>query len=145
MAAALSLPSTIQYLAFQLTEAEMITLEPSALEMAGFLDRTAPPGTVVLSRDLTARVVLALTRCRTPEPTIFPSYFISRGELERQTAELSGFWSSWRAGVLRKDVLDRYRAEYAVVDVRRDGIGPPSADLQLRFENPAFRVYAVRR
>jgi hypothetical protein len=144
--AALSLPSTVQYLAFQLSASSaMTTLDRTVLDMTDFLERNARPGTVVLTNGVASDAVLALTRCRTPHLAIFPAYFISRPELEDQARALTEFWSAWRAGALRRDVLERYHAEYAVADVSADGPGPAAPELELRFQNQAFRVFSVRK
>jgi hypothetical protein len=141
--AAVSLPSTVQYLRYQSAIPQLRVLGPEETDLLRFLDRETPPGTIALARPEIAGATLALTRARAPVFTIHPFYFVSSGELRAHVERLAGFWAAWRAGTVLTDVASSYSARLVVADLAQDGPAPPLAPLRLVYRNRRYAVYAL--
>ena len=140
---ALSLPSTVQYFADQVSVPQLRLLGTEESGLMRFLDGGVPPGSVVVARPEIAAAVLSFTRCRAPVFSVHPYYFVSSGERQAHVERLAAFWESWRAGAPRLDLLRPYGASLVVADADLDGRPPPSAGLRAVFENARYAVYAL--
>lgn len=135
-----SLPSTVQYFAYQVSIPQTRWLGPQETELLSFV-RGLPPGQVAWARSEVGEALIALTPCRASVFTVHPFYFLGAAELELQRSRLAEFWSAWREGRLRRDLVEAYGASLIVVDKEQDGAGP-SAEPALRraYENGRYLV-----
>ncbi len=157
---ALSIPSTAQFFQRQMYY-KLGVVEESQLEVMEFLDAGCSQGEVLQSRQDVAAVTAAVTRCRVPVLNIgaYTHSFVSPTGLNQRRADRETFWDAWNGGELRRDILERYKVDYVVVD-RRMGDAVPdeafaSAALSTRgaealsvvmvFRNEDFAVYEVLR
>lgn len=142
---------TVSFLPQQLPE-----LDSSTTQVLAFLGQACTRGEVVLSSKDLAIPLVTMTKCRVPVSTgIWETHFAGPSEVQQRLADRDGFWTDWRQGELRKDILERYNVVYLAVnkaegDARPAGATgegrglPAQACLVPRFENAGFLVYEVR-
>jgi hypothetical protein len=135
-----SLPSTLQFFAWQGKHAQMFWLAPAERELVHFM-RGTPPGAVAWARPEIAEALIALTHCRAAVFTVHPWWAFKAPDLERRRAELDLFWSEWSAGRLRRELVEAFGARWIVADKRLHGAGPESpAGLRKAWENERYVV-----
>ena len=115
LALALSLPSSLQFFAFQMKGETIPTLDADTVALLDFLEKRAP-GEFVLAADETAQAIVGFTRCRSLVLSVFPHYFISRDELEQRARTVEALWKGLAAGELRQDLLATLGADLLVLD-----------------------------
>ena len=137
----LSIPSTIQHLAKQMSD-RPTTVSRNTVALVGFLERLCSHGEVVFSREQLAPVLMAMTKCRVPlccevsAPLSAPT--------GRRNLDLRDFWDATASDELRGEILQRYDASYLVIDRRTDNRPPPPIVVtRPLFENQDFAVYLV--
>ncbi len=135
---ALSLPSTVQYFRFQLREGEMQRLSADEVEAFRALERLSRPGDVVLARERLAFATVVLTHCRAQVLDAYTSFFLAKAELVARVDDQRRFFEAWRAGDLRRDILDRGGVRFVVVE-GEDRHGP----IEPAFANATVQVYEV--
>lgn len=148
--AAISVPSTIQYLLLTAETSVAPSTKPLA-EAVSFLNREARPGSSCFAREGVAQVVLVSTACRAFALGVFPSSFLSPAEVDALKTSREAFWQRWREQPtdLPDDVLSRWSVDYVISEIEQDGrpAAPASrgATLELSFANDGFAVYRVHR
>jgi hypothetical protein len=136
---ALSVPSSLQFFAFQAAQRDTQRLPRELLLALRELRARAAPGDVVLASERLTAAVLALNPQRTPELRVFPVYFASPDELADEARALSRFWTAWDAGGLAADFVSAKKARFALVEAGR---GAPPAATPL-YENSGFRLLSL--
>jgi hypothetical protein len=115
-------PSSVQYLAYQVRNTRPRALTAAQVAALGDLQRLSEPGDVVLADGALAGATVALTHCRARDLSIFAWVHVPREEFERQLREEQEFWTSWRQGVLRRDIVSSHGARFVLAE---HGPSPP--------------------
>lgn len=137
----LTVPSTVQYVRHEYYSGPD-RLSPGLVAITQSLASRCSQGEVTFARQAIGEVVVARTRCRTPMLALFESTYMPPSERERRTADTAAFWSAIDSGLLRRDILERYRATYLVLAAadreRAAGALPPPIA-----ENRELALYQV--
>jgi hypothetical protein len=137
----LTAPSTVQYVRHEYYSG-LDRLSPGLVAIAQSLAGRCSHGEVTFARQAIGEVVVARTRCRTPMLALFESSYVPPGERERRTADTAAFWSAIDSGLVRREILETYRATYLVLGTadreRAAGALPPPIA-----ENRELALYQV--
>lgn len=144
-----SFASTIQYMS-KLSSFGLNELRPSLVETIDFLNHEARPGQIVVSR--LNDPILGLTKLRIPVYVHFAELVANRDVVVSRRQEIESFWQAWIAGIVRADLLEKYRVDWIVASrqdtplgfVDRLPIGPVNLKIEKSFMNEEFIVYRVR-
>ncbi len=145
VAAALSLPATVQHFALQMRpppKTARQSYDRDLIDAMSYLSDNATPGEVVLPERSVLGAVLALTFCRVPIG-YFADTFVSREAYEERKLAQSEFWEGWRNGKVRNEFLRDLNIRYLVV--RRPPQGLPATLLTQLEQVYANESYAVLR
>lgn len=139
---AASVPATIQHFAYFRSAYKPVLLSPDSVAVLRYLRKASHPGAVVVSPDELLGPVLAVAKCHVPVGSC-SNYMVPIGDWRRRTADLSRFWSDWRNGRTRDDILRLNGVEYLVAS-RSQGQQPAGTQgLTPAFGNAEWIVYRV--
>jgi hypothetical protein len=134
----LAVPSSVQYLVYQLRNTEPRALSADQVQMLQALEARSTPGDVVVAPPSLSGAVVALTHCRAQWLSVFSWAAISREELQERQRREAEFWAAWRRGVLDRD---RLRQEGARFILAEGGAAP--AGLSPVEEQGTLRLYEI--
>jgi hypothetical protein len=140
--AGMSLPSTIDYVIK--SRPAPATFSDAVVSTIDVLNREAQPGDVVVSR--LDEAILTLTRLRVPFFPVYEASFAPREKIEARRRDLQDFWAAWEAGILREDVLEKYRVHWVVAErASVERTRPIGQEVRLRIVSDAhgYVVYKV--
>jgi hypothetical protein len=153
-AVALSVPATVQHFALEHDPyrlygkplaKEFQSYDLDTLSVINFLTKDAQPGDVVLPGDNLLAPTLALTKCRVPIGYFSDGIVALRDYSQRERAEKE-FWTVWRLGKVRGELLREAEVRYVSVSKRTEGIpATMPAFLSEVFANSEFAVFKVHR
>ena len=142
---ALSLPSTVQFLAQQAAETPPPRLNPMVLDVADYLRAHAAPGSVVVAPQALAAPLVSLAPCRATVPAAFGYLAADSAEIDRRTALLQAFWRAWSAGgPVAEQLRGLAPVDYVVAPRPAQGL-PSDAPLEAVFRTGSLVVYRVTR
>jgi hypothetical protein len=106
-----SLTSSVQQFVKMSGNSNLNEIPASVVEVFNFMNNEGLPGDMVvtpLNED-----VLSLSKFRVPiYPFPFISSFASFDEITKRKRDMEWFWQSWQRGVVREDILIKYRADW---------------------------------
>src|SRR4029077_14071963 len=120
------------------------------METIGFLNSEARPGQVVVSA--LNEPILLLTKLRLPIYSgLWPDWLGSPEIATSRIEDIEDFWLSWKSGVVRGELLSKYRVDWVVsnrVDTPNEGreqqrIVVGRLEVEQVFKNNEFIVYRV--
>jgi hypothetical protein len=134
-----SLPSTFDRFARDVAT-HPILIDARAVRMLDFVRERVPPGSTCLAEEPVAEALIVSTSCRALALDVFAHSFLSPREQDELRATRDAFWSDWRRGNLRFDMLGVLHADYLVV------LAPPgTATIPLAAPGGGLRLDPIHR
>jgi hypothetical protein len=112
----LAVPSSVQYLVYQVRNTTSRSLSADEVGAIEDLERRSAPGDVVIAERELAGAVVTLTHCRARVHGVFAWGALAPAEEQRHRFEELEFWTAWRGGLLRRDLLRRQGARFVLVE-----------------------------
>jgi hypothetical protein len=148
-AGVLSVPATVQFFAVvedspsnYLVRELPSKIDADRLRLVEALDARCGDGDVVLAPDPVLVSTLSLTGCRTPYFDLFLAGLLPADAVAARARDVASFWSDWRSGGCRADVLARYRVRYVVA--ARDSRQPCGDALRRSFASGGYLLFEAK-
>jgi small basic protein len=139
---AASVPSTIQHFVFFNTTYKSVVLSPDTVRLLDYLRSASHPGEVVLSTEELVGPIVAMTKCHVPAGS-YAEYMVPTKDYRHRIADFKDFWTDWRDGHTRDDILRAYGVSYFVMGRQNDLLPKVTGGLVVTFENREWIVYRV--
>jgi hypothetical protein len=143
--AAVAVRGSWPFLKFQRDNPEVATpphvIGPEDLEVPQWLERSVPPGTVVVCDPTFPLSLTALSPYRTPCPQggefAYAISFMTIVDHSQRVSDAEQFWGEWSCGGLPSDYLGKYRVGWVIT---RADVACPNG-MQPVFRNGSWAIY----